>query len=58
MTSDEVKKELGEITLVTATDGNHGRGVAWTANQLGQRSVVYMPKGLHRNACQYPQGKF
>ena len=45
MTSDEVKKELGEITLVTATDGNHGRGVAWTANQLGQRSVVYMPKG-------------
>ena len=41
----EVKKELGEITFVTATDGNHGRGVAWAANQLGQKSVVYMPKG-------------
>ncbi len=43
--SEEVKKKLGEITFVTATDGNHGRGVAWAANQLGQKSVVYMPKG-------------
>ena len=32
--SDEVRKELGDITFVTATDGNHGRGVAWTANKL------------------------
>jgi diaminopropionate ammonia-lyase len=45
LTSEEVRKELGEITFVTATDGNHGRGVAWTANQLKQKSVVYMPKG-------------
>lgn len=29
----------------TATDGNHGRGVAWAANQMGQRAIVYMPKG-------------
>lgn len=43
--SDEVRKELGEMTFVTATDGNHGRGVAWTAKQLQQKSVVYMPKG-------------
>lgn len=43
--SAETKAQLGDITFVTATDGNHGRGVAWTANQLGQRSVVYMPKG-------------
>ena len=43
--SAEVKEKLGELTFVTATDGNHGRGVAWTANQLGQKSVVYMPKG-------------
>ena len=33
------------ITFITATDGNHGRGVAWTARVLGQRAVVYMPKG-------------
>lgn len=43
--SDEIREKLGEITFVTATDGNHGRGVAWTAKQLRQKSVVYMPKG-------------
>lgn len=43
--SKEVKEKLGEITFVTATDGNHGRGVAWAAKQLGQKAVVYMPKG-------------
>ena len=34
-----------QLTFVTATDGNHGRGIAWTARKLGQRCVVYMPKG-------------
>lgn len=43
--SDEVKKQLVDVTFVTATDGNHGRGVAWVANKLRQKSVVYMPKG-------------
>jgi diaminopropionate ammonia-lyase len=43
--SKEVKEKLGDITFVTATDGNHGRGIAWAASQLGQKSVVYMPKG-------------
>ncbi len=43
LTSPEVKKELGEYTFFTATDGNHGRGVAWAANKLKQKSVV--PKG-------------
>ncbi|MBE6053231.1 MAG: diaminopropionate ammonia-lyase [Clostridium sartagoforme] len=43
--SDEIREKLGDITFVTATDGNHGRGVAWTANRLKQKSVVYMPKG-------------
>jgi diaminopropionate ammonia-lyase len=45
LTSEAVREQLGEITFVTATDGNHGRGVAWTANKLKQKSVVYMPKG-------------
>lgn len=45
MVSGEVRERLGEITFITATDGNHGRGVAWTASQLKQKSVVYMPKG-------------
>ena len=45
LVSEETRKELGDITFVTATDGNHGRGVAWTANQFKQKAVVYMPKG-------------
>ena len=43
--SPETREKLGDLTFVTATDGNHGRGVAWTANRFGQKSVVYMPKG-------------
>jgi len=43
--SEKIRKELGEITFTTATDGNHGRAVAWTAQQLGQKAVIYMPKG-------------
>lgn len=45
LTAPETRKELGDITFITATDGNHGRGVAWTAHTLGQKSVVHMPKG-------------
>lgn len=45
LVSSEVRGALGQVTFVTATDGNHGRGVAWTANRLGQKAVVYMPKG-------------
>ena len=36
---------LGNAVFFTATDGNHGRGVAWTARELGCRAVVRMPKG-------------
>lgn len=43
--SEKVKKELGDITFTTATDGNHGRAVAWAAQQIGQKAVIYMPKG-------------
>ncbi len=41
---DALASQDKSFTFVTATDGNHGRGVAWAAAQLGQRSVVYMPK--------------
>lgn len=43
--SEAMKKVLGNLTFVTATDGNHGRGVAWAASQLGHNSVVFMPRG-------------
>ncbi|MDR1157819.1 MAG: diaminopropionate ammonia-lyase [Oscillospiraceae bacterium] len=43
--SEQTRAKVGDLTFVTATDGNHGRGIAWTARQLRQRAVVYMPKG-------------
>ena len=45
LTGDKLKEEFGQVTFFTATDGNHGRGVAWAANRLGQKAVVLMPKG-------------
>ena len=45
LTSESFRKEFGQATFFTATDGNHGRGVAWAANKLGQKAVVHMPKG-------------
>ena len=43
--SDEVRGRLEPLTLTTATDGNHGRAIAWAAEQLGQQAIIYMPKG-------------
>ena len=45
LTSEKFREEFGQATFFTATDGNHGRGVAWAANKLGQKAVVHMPKG-------------
>ena len=48
LSSDKLREEFGQATFFTATDGNHGRGVAWAANRLGQKAVVRMPKGTTR----------
>ena len=45
LSSDKLREEFGQATFFTATDGNHGRGVAWAATRLGQKAVVRMPKG-------------
>ncbi|MFF4345762.1 diaminopropionate ammonia-lyase [Streptomyces sp. NPDC001530] len=39
------------VTLVTATDGNHGRAVARTARLLGLRAHVFVPQGVHPQAA-------
>jgi diaminopropionate ammonia-lyase len=39
----------GRVTLACATDGNHGRSVAFAASRLGCDAVVYM----HENALEY-----
>ena len=33
----------GDAVFTTATDGNHGRAVAWMARLLGCRAVIFMP---------------
>lgn len=45
LTSEKLREEFGQATFFSATDGNHGRGVAWAANRLGQKCVIRMPKG-------------
>jgi diaminopropionate ammonia-lyase len=40
-----LRRQAAAMTCITATDGNHGRAVAWAARQLGCRCVVFMPKG-------------
>ena len=39
-----LREKLGDITFAAATDGNHGRGVAWSAAQIGFKSVIYVHK--------------
>ncbi|MBS7007782.1 diaminopropionate ammonia-lyase [Anaerostipes sp.] len=53
LVSEDLKKEFGQATFFTATDGNHGRGVAWAANKLGQKAVVFMPKGSTKTRLQH-----
>ena len=45
LTQPEQRDRLRKITLVTATDGNHGRGIAWAAKSFGLFAHVFMPKG-------------
>ena len=52
LTSDALREQFGQATFFTATDGNHGRGVAWAANKLRQKAVVYMPKGTTQTRLQ------
>jgi len=32
----------GNLTVATATDGNHGRSVAWGASLFGARAIIYI----------------
>lgn len=42
----------GPVTIVTATDGNHGRAVAHFARRFGQRATVFVPDGVHPRAIE------
>ena len=41
----EYADAIHKMVFVTATDGNHGKGVSWAAGQLGCEAHVYMPAG-------------
>ena len=40
----QIKKFPQIKIFCTATDGNHGRAVAWVARRLNRKAVIYMPK--------------
>lgn len=42
--SDQTRVSLGDITFTSATDGNHGKGLAWAAQKLGFPCVIYVHK--------------
>ncbi|WP_408901407.1 diaminopropionate ammonia-lyase [Photobacterium piscicola] len=44
------------LVFTTATAGNHGTGVAWAAREMGQKAVVYMPKGSPQASVERIQG--
>ena len=50
LTPDEFLTEKGcqlskGVTFLCATDGNHGRAVAWIARLLGRPALIFMPQG-------------
>lgn len=52
---ERLRAALGDVsvfTLVTATDGNHGRALAWVARALGQHAVVFLPSGAAAHRVQ------
>jgi len=41
--NEEKLDKLGKLTFCAASDGNHGKAVAWTSKMLGHNSVIFMP---------------
>ena len=44
LTGGVLREKLGDLVFAAATDGNHGRGVAWSASQMGFKSIIYVHK--------------
>ena len=42
---DGVRRRLSALTLMAASDGNHGAAVAWMAARLGCRCRILLPRG-------------
>lgn len=44
--ADKYRHRTKDITVCTATDGNHGKSVAWGAKLFGCRAVIYIHAGV------------
>lgn len=44
--NDRLRAAAAGLTLCCATDGNHGRSVAWGARRFGCRCVIYLHEGV------------
>ncbi len=44
--ADKYRAVTKEITVCCATDGNHGRSVAWAAQMFGCRAIIYLHAGV------------
>ena len=42
--ADYADLDFAAVTVTCATDGNHGRSVAWGARTFGARCIIYMPE--------------
>ena len=45
LTQESKRQGGGLLTFCTATDDNHGLGIAWSARAMGQHCVVWLPAG-------------
>tara|TARA_S200000501_G_scaffold220605_1_gene207022 strand:- start:1052 stop:2182 length:1131 start_codon:yes stop_codon:yes gene_type:complete len=43
--NNEIQKNPQIKAFCTATDGNHGKSVAWMSRKLGRKAIVFMPEG-------------
>lgn len=39
----ELMNKLGSFVFSAATDGNHGKAVAWMSKRIGQKAKIFMP---------------
>jgi diaminopropionate ammonia-lyase len=51
LTSGKYAEITRQITVTAATDGNHGRSVAWGAQTFGCRCVIYVHETVSEGRC-------
>ncbi len=51
-TDQETRKSAKAITVCCATDGNHGRSVAWGAELFGASCVIFVHETVSQSRCE------